>query len=215
MRHERSDGGIADGDADALAAGRGVVGHVPVELVALLDALGRPGDALLAVREVFRTELHAVAAPVNHIGRGVDAPVGDIVVAGQTDVLAVLVDVFAGVDVQAVADHQRGRVARPCVREDRVAARLQVDAVVEDILGVGCGDGRRKRNGRGRTEKKMMEFHGSPFMFGKWGWLKRLSRGWRPFFIPAVINVTYGNAFFKRIWNPFPFLPTLFSVLST
>ena len=187
MRHERSDRGIADGDADALSAGRSVIGHIPVELVALLDALGRPGDALLAVREVFRTELHAMAAPVDHVGRGVNAPVGDIVVAGQADVLAVLVDVFAGVDVQAVADHKRGGVARPGVRKDRVSAGLQVDTVIEDVLGVGGGDGRRERNGRGRTEEKMMEFHGSPFIFGKWGWLKRMTRGWRPFFVLAVI----------------------------
>ena len=76
----------------------------------------------------------------------------------------VLVDVFAGVDVQAVADYQRGRVAGPCVCEDRVSAGFQVDAVIDDILGVGGGDGRRERNGRGRTEEKMVEFHGSPFM---------------------------------------------------
>ena len=97
-------GRVGHGHADGHASGQLRVGaDVPEELAVALDALRRPG-AVVGPGERFECQRRAVVAPVHHVGGGVDAPLLHPEEVGT-------VFVVTGVDVEAVAHHQRRRVA--------------------------------------------------------------------------------------------------------
>ena len=157
---ERSERVVGHGHADRLAVrGGGIVldRGVEPELAVLLVHLAGPG-VLLDPRKVGRLHDRAVERPRLHVLGRIGEPFGDV-----EHLLAARL-VVPDVEVERVADDQRGGIGRVAVADERVAAVDEGLAHGGGRRSLRCGRGggaRSQHQCAGQQRERKAQFHTS------------------------------------------------------